>query len=363
MSSMGFFPATLKGLRLLFGQSPAKPSAEEISTGAADLLAFKRTPTERKRRKAAIAKEREEEQPSYKWRLRRWASILFFNVLFVASFWADLQLVEGSLTASRVLGFHFADLNSSLQLMLAHKHVVLNLVIGVTTVFLIYVLLGGRSFCSWVCPYHLLSELAEMLHLKLAEKRLVKDHDLDRRLRLVMFVIFAVLAFVTGFTLFEVISPVGILSRAMTYGTLVGLIWVFLLLLIEIFWSRRFWCRYICPIGLTYGLVGAAAPVRIYYDAEKCLHEGKCRSVCLVPHVLDMTKMGYGTELREPIGPDCTRCAMCLDACPTGALTFDIVGITRREPAAFRPGGPGEAGLPITRLRPDVPPAGKPEVS
>ena len=363
MSSMGFFPALAKGLRMLLGANPAKPAPEEISDGAAGLMAFKKTPTERKRRKAAIAKEREEEETSYKWRFRRWASILFFNALFVASFWADLQLVEGSLTASRVLGFHFADLNSSLQLMLAHKHVVLNLVIGVTTVFLIYVLLGGRSFCSWVCPYHLLSELAEMLHLKLAEKRLVKDHDLDRRLRLVMFVIFAVLAFVTGFTLFEVISPVGILSRAMTYGTLVGLIWVFLLLLIEIFWSRRFWCRYICPIGLTYGLVGAAAPVRIYYDAEKCLHEGKCRSVCLVPHVLDMTKMGYGTELREPIGPDCTRCAMCLDACPTGALTFDIVGITRREPAAFRPGGPGEAGLPITRLRPDVPPAGKPEVS
>lgn len=352
MSSMGFFPAALKGFRLMLGMAPAKPAAEEISAGAADLLAFKRTPAERKRRKAAIAKEREEEQPSYTWRLRRWASIILCNLLFVASFWADLQLVEGSLTASRVLGFHFADLNSALQLMLAHKHVVLNLIIGVTTVFLIYALLGGRSFCSWVCPYHLLSEIAEMLHLKLAEKRLVKDHDLDRRLRVVMFVIFAGLAFVSGFTLFEVISPVGILSRALTYGTLVGLIWVVLLLLVEILWSRRFWCRYVCPIGLTYGFVGAVAPVRIYYDAEKCLHEGKCRSVCLVPHVLDMTKMSFGTELREPIGPDCTRCAMCLDACPTGALTFDILGFTRREPAAFRPGGPGAAGLPQTRLRP-----------
>lgn len=348
--SVGFFPRLLEGLRQMLGKAPGKPEPDVVSEEAAALLAFKKTPVERKRRKAAIAAERAEEETSYKWRLRRWASIVVLNGLFVASFWLDAQLVEGSLTASRVLGFHMADLNSALQLMLAHKHVVLNLVIGVATVFLLYAVFGGRSFCSWVCPYHLLSELAEMLHLKLAEKRLVKDHDLDRRLRVVMFVLFAALAFFTGYTLFEVISPVGILSRAMTYGTLVGLIWIALLLAIEVLWSRRFWCRYICPIGLTYGFVGAAAPVRILYDAEACLHEGKCRQVCLVPHVLDLTIMGHNSDIRTPVGPDCTRCAMCLDACPTGALTFDIVGITRREPSAFRPGGPGAAGLPQNRM-------------
>lgn len=50
------------------------------------------------------------------------------------------------------------------------------------------------------------------------------------------------------------------MSRALTYGTVVGLIWVALLLLVEIFWSRRFWCRYVCPIGLTYGMAGAGGP-------------------------------------------------------------------------------------------------------
>lgn len=349
--SKGPVARTIEGVAMLLGRAPSRPTPQDISEGANALLAFKKTPDERKRRKAAIMAERAEEVGSYRWRLQRWASIIVVNALFVVSYWADLQLVEGSLTASRVLGFHFADLNSSLQLMLAHKHVVLNLVIGVVTVFLIYVLIGGRTFCSWVCPYHLLSEIAEMAHLKLAEKRLVKDHELDRRLRVVMFVVFAVLAFATGYTLFESISPVGILSRAMTYGALVGLIWVFLLLLIEIFWSRRFWCRYVCPIGLTYGFVGAAAPVRILYDTEKCLHEGKCRQVCLVPHVLDMTKMGFAADLRTPVGPDCTRCAMCLDACPTGALTFDVVGVSRRPPPAFAPGGPGASGLPQNQIQ------------
>jgi ferredoxin len=90
-------------------------------------------------------------------------------------------------------------------------------------------------------------------------------------------------------------------------------------------------------------LSGVAAPVRIVYDADACLHEGKCRQVCLVPHVLDMTKLGYGTEVRARRSGRTARAArMCLDACPTGALTFEIAGITRPPP--IRPAaGRGQA--------------------
>lgn len=321
--------AIVRSITVMLGAEPAKPTAEDISPAARDLLAFKKTPEERKKRKAAIQAERAHEVEIHTWRWRRWASIIVINLLFVASYWVDLQLVEGALTASRFLGFHMADLNSSLQVMLAHKEVLVNLVIGVLTVLVLYMLVGGRAFCSWVCPYHLVSEIGEMIHLRLAKRGLVRDHALDRRLRTVLFLVFAGLAFGTGYTVFETINPVGILSRAFTYGTVLALGWVGVLLLIEVFYSRRFWCRYACPIGLTYGMAGAVAPVRIRHDAEKCLHEGKCRQVCLVPHVLDMTKMGFGREVVTPVGPDCTRCGMCLDACPTGALAFEIKGLTK----------------------------------
>jgi len=319
----------IEGYGLMFGRAPKKPTPEDFSPAARDLLAFKKTPEQRAVRKATIRHEMEHPETSNKWRNRRWASILVLNLLFVLSFQLDLQLIEGALTASRIFGFHFADLNSALQVTLAFKTVLINLVIGTLTVVTLYVLLGGRTFCAWACPYHLLSELAEMLHLRLVKKGLVKDHPLHRGTRSVVFVAFAVLAFVTGYTVFETISPVGILSRALTYGTIVGLIWVGALLLIEVFYSRRFWCRYVCPIGLTYGMTGGVAPVRVYYDAQFCMHEGKCREVCLVPHVLDMTKLGYGKDTDHAIGPDCTRCAMCLDVCPTGALTFNVKGLSR----------------------------------
>ena len=130
----------------------------------------------------------------------------------------DIQIVEGSLTASRLLGFHLADVYSSLLVMLAQRHVAVNLVIGAATIALFWGLIGGRSFCSWVCPYHLVAEWAEMLHVRLAGRGLVSDHPLHRGVRTAFWVLFAGLAFATGQTLFLALNPIGVLSRAVVYG-------------------------------------------------------------------------------------------------------------------------------------------------
>ncbi|MCP4935166.1 MAG: NapH/MauN family ferredoxin-type protein [bacterium] len=313
-------------LRTMLGSAPQKWSKDDHSQAARDIHTFKQTPEQRKLRIASIHEELGNKVKNYRWRIQRWASIIIVNMIFVLSYWFDVQLVEGALTASRFVGFHLADLNSALQVVLAYKVILINLVIGVVTVLLIWWFVGGRSFCSWVCPYHLLAEIAEMLHIKLVDKGIVKDHPMRRSTRTVMWVVFAALAFITGYTVFETVNPVGILSRSLIYGAGFGLVLVAVLLLIEIFYSRRFWCRYICPIGLTYGFVGSISPVVIRYDLNHCLHEGECRNVCMVPHVLEMTKKNRAHDEIIDIGADCTRCAMCLEVCPTGALNFKIRG-------------------------------------
>ncbi|MGF1644524.1 MAG: NapH/MauN family ferredoxin-type protein [Thiotrichales bacterium] len=316
-----------ESLAQLFGREPSRPSVNELTPAVRALYAEKRLKRMTKAEFLAIKASHAHTRQT--WRNRRWLTLLAINLLFVVSYYFDIQLLEGALTASRFIGFHMADLNAALQVMLAFKHVVLNLIIGTTTVLIMWLLLGGRTFCSWVCPYHLLSEWAEKLHLWLAARKWVRDVGFHRGTRTVLYVVFALLAIITGYTVFETISPTGILSRALIYGPGVALVWVGLLLLFEIFVSRRAWCRYVCPIGVTYGLVGAFSPLRVTYNAVDCHHEGECRKVCLVPHVLSVTVKGRSRDVEMALGADCTRCGMCIDACPTGSLKFEFKGLSR----------------------------------
>lgn len=315
----------MEQILLMLGRAPQKP--EVISPEAQQIHKMKRMT--KKDFEAMKQHVRDHALEKHTWRNRRWTVLILVNLLFTLSFWLDIQMLEGALTASRFVGFHLIDLNSALQVMLAHKHIIVNLFIGTATVFLLWAALGGRSFCSWVCPYHLVAELFEKLHLKLVEKKLVTDHEFHRGARTVMWVLFSLLALVTGFTVFETLSPTGILSRALIYGPSLALGWVALLLVFEVVYSRRAWCRYICPIGLTYGAVGVISPVRVVYDLNHCFHEGDCRKVCLVPHVLEVVIKGRSPDVKVPIGPDCTRCGLCVDTCPSGALKFEVKGLNK----------------------------------
>lgn len=309
-----------ESLAQLFGATPKKPTKDEIKPAAQEIHFYRKAHPISKADMEAL-----HSRPAvHKWRNRRWLTILFINLLFVLSYQLDIQLLEGALTASRFAGFHMADLNSALQVMLAFKEVLLNLIIGTTTILIMWLLLGGRTFCSWVCPYHLLAEWTEALHLWLVNKKIIENKTFHRGVRSVFYVIFALMAFISGYTVFESISPTGIISRALIYGPGFALIWVGILLLFEVFISRRAWCRYVCPIGMTYGIVGSVSPMRVTYHGKDCANEGDCRKVCLVPHVLEMTIRGRARDSRVDIGADCTRCGLCVDLCPTDSLRFEF---------------------------------------
>ena len=105
-----------------------------------------------------------EGKKSLSWRGRRLIVIALVHILFMLSYRADIQILEGDISGSRILGFHLTDAFMSFQVFAATHEFPINLIIGTATILLFYALVGGRAFCGWVCPYTFLGEIGEKIH-------------------------------------------------------------------------------------------------------------------------------------------------------------------------------------------------------
>ena len=264
------------------------------------------------------------------YRMKRWILVISIHLFFFLSFFIDLQMLEGSLSGSRFLGFHMIDPFMTMEMFLSTFYMPINIIIGTATIVIVYMLVGGRSYCSWVCPYGILSELGEKWHNTLVKKKIIKNRKFDHRVRYIFWAIFLILAFTSGYLVFETFNVVGIMSRAITYGWSLALIWVVVVFAMEVFFSRRAWCTYICPIGTTYGMIGKVSALRIEWN-DNCDSCMVCHDVCFEPQVLEITKMKYKKQLDEKnitsqfiTGADCTLCGRCVDVCHEDALKFDF---------------------------------------
>ncbi|MFA6760377.1 MAG: NapH/MauN family ferredoxin-type protein [Sulfuricurvum sp.] len=263
-------------------------------------------------------------------RAKRWIVVIAVHLLFFLSFHIDIQTLEGTLNGSRFLGFHLIDIFTAIEVFLATYEVHTNVLIGTITIAIFYIFIGGRTYCSWVCPYGILSEIGEKWHNTLVAKKIIKERKFDHRVRHVFLAVFLFLALTTGYLVFETFSVVGILSRFIAYGWSLALVWVLAVFLIEVFYSRRAWCTYICPIGTTYGYIGKISALRVEWN-DNCDHCMVCHDVCFENQVLELTKAKYadekkakGIEREYVTGADCTLCGRCIDVCHVDALNFDF---------------------------------------
>jgi ferredoxin-type protein NapH len=266
----------------------------------------------------------------FSYRMKRWILVIAIHLFFFLSFFIDLQMLEGTLNGSRFLGFHMIDPFATIEVWLATYHIPTNIIIGTVTIVLLYMLVGGRTYCSWVCPYGILSEYGEKLHNTLVKKKIIKSRKFDHRVKYIFWIGFLAMSFISGFLVFETISMVGILSRMIAYGWSLALGWVLVVFLIEVFFSRRAWCTYVCPIGTTYGMIGKVSALRIEWN-DNCDSCMVCHDVCFENQVLEITKAKYdkqreekGIEREYITGADCTLCGRCIDVCHADALEFDF---------------------------------------
>lgn len=243
-------------------------------------------------------------------------------LLFLVSYGLDIQMLEGSMIASRLMGFHMVDIFSGLEVIGAHGKIATNLLLGMIFVASVYLIVGGRTFCSWVCPYGLLSEWAESLHKYLVQKGWIrKRKKISTKWKFLIAAGFLVSSCLSGYLVYQYVNLVGIVSRIFIYGLLETSLIVLFVLGVEVFFYQRFWCRAVCPSGAALGLLGKAALIRLRADQTRCDQCGKCVAACHAPEALKpvFTKEGKKVFL---MSSDCTLCAKCMDVCDRDVFEY-----------------------------------------
>lgn len=261
---------------------------------------------------------------AHKWLLARRVTQLGILALFLAGPWLGIWIVKGNLTSSLTLGvLPLTDpfvLSQSLAAgILPYKEALL----GAGIVLAFYLLVGGRVFCSWVCPVNLVTDAAAWLRRRLGLKG---GKAPDASLRYWLLGLVMVASLVTGTLAWEWVNPVSMFHRGLIFGF--GLAWgiVVGVFLYDLLIASRGWCGHVCPMGAFYGLLGRAAVLRVSAGARsRCNDCMDCFAVCPEPQVIRPALKAVGQRHPLILDQDCTTCGRCVDVCGK-----DVFRITTR---------------------------------
>ncbi|MEJ1298855.1 MAG: FAD-dependent oxidoreductase [Candidatus Sedimenticola sp. (ex Thyasira tokunagai)] len=105
------------------------------------------------------------------------------------------------------------------------------------------------------------------------------------------------------------------------FGMVVGLTYFGSFFIVPIT-GNRFYCRYLCPFGATFGLLNHAGFYGIKMDTEQCIDCQRCEQAC----DMGIPVWRQGKTAGEVTGiEDCMGCARCVISCPTDALAIHDV--------------------------------------
>lgn len=231
------------------------------------------------------------------------------------------KILEGNLSASLLLGtLPLADPYAIVQMLFAGALLASDVLIGALVIALFYALIGGRAFCSWVCPVNMVTDLANWLRRTLGISAVQKRVYMSRTIRYWILGLSLLLSAVMGVAAFELISPISMVHRGLVFGMGLGFGAIIVIFLFDLFVHEHGWCGYICPLGGFYALVGKFSLIRVRHDAGKCTACMKCKEVCPEKEVLHMVAKSSESVVMGA----CTNCARCIEVCGDDALNFSI---------------------------------------
>lgn len=306
-------------------------------------------------------------------RTRRTVQIVFLLAFFGLVVLARMQ-PTGEANHLVETFFHLDPLILIATWLSAHA-IHLPMLVAVGTI--VVTLLLGRVFCGWVCPLGTIHALAGRVFDRFQPRAKRRDHwsrwQLTKYYLLVGFLVMAVFGVHWGM----IWDPLVLLYRTTATALLPGMQWgveqgaaavyqadpgvgpvrltkvtepaygflrdhvfnlpaqaylysglillVFVAMVLANGYRRRFWCRYLCPLGALLGILSWRPFLRREASKEHCNQCDLCAMTC------------HGAAGKAPGDQwkpaECFGCLNCTDSCHRDALHFRLVGPWRGEPA------------------------------
>jgi ferredoxin-type protein NapH len=275
-----------------------------------------------KRNPGVAARERHGWLVAHRWLLARRAAQLGFLLLFATGPWLGLWITKGTLASSLTLDvLPLTDPLIALQGLVAGHVPETSALIGAAIVLGAYLTVGGRTYCSWVCPVNPVTDLAAWTRRRLG---IEKSWKLRPEARLYILAAQLVASAVTGTIAWEIVNPITTLHRGLLFGVTLGLLPVLAIFLVDVFVARDAWCGHLCPVGAFYGLINRTALLRVSAAGRiRCDDCMDCYAVCPEMHVISPALKGDRTGAGPLIlAADCTACGRCIDVCPERVFRF-----------------------------------------
>lgn len=247
----------------------------------------------------------------------RWALLSLFVILITYASYLH-QVIGGDKAPSIHALCPFGGLESLYQVF-ASGSFISKIFTGTMTLFaltLVIAILFRRSFCGLICPFGAIQEFFARLGLVIFKQRKVMPAVLDRPLRYLKYVVLVVTVIYAWKTAglwmapYDPWSVYGHLSEGLESvwnESAVGLILLLITVLGSLIYDR-FFCKYLCPMGALYAIIGKLSPFKVVRNESTCVNCGICNKNC--PMNIDVQ---HSLKISSA---ECINCQTCVLNCP-----------------------------------------------
>ena len=180
-------------------------------------------------------------------------------------------------------------------------------------------LLAGRAFCGWMCPIGSLQDFLTKISrrlfgnkkIQLAGKQFRLPYKISPRndawLRSLKYLILAVILLASTFAIYPPLREICPARAIFSFQLTTPLLWsVLIIFVITSMVNKRFWCKYLCPLGAVLAPFNKISPLRLVLNKASCTNCRQCDAACPMD-IPDLTN-----NLRSA---ECIECLECQETC------------------------------------------------